>query len=71
MSRSCVYLLACEELGQWSKCKIGLSKDPEKRVRQLQTGNPDRIVLVGQVPGGRKLEKAFHDMVDPFRLEGE
>lgn len=40
--------------------KIGVSKDPEARLRALRTGNPRRIDLVAQMPGGYATERALH-----------
>jgi len=42
-----VYLLLCTDTDGVEKHKIGITKnDPKKRVKQLQTGNPDKIVLL-------------------------
>jgi len=37
--------------------KIGYSKDPEKRLRQLQTGCPERLKIICTISGDKKLEK--------------
>jgi hypothetical protein len=37
-----VYLLQTSESGTY---KIGISKNPEKRVKELQTGNPEIITI--------------------------
>ncbi len=55
--------------------KIGLAKDPKKRLRQLQTGNPQRLTLMHweEVPEkqARAIERAFHAAFAPWRLHGE
>lgn len=38
------------------KVKIGIAKNPEGRLGNLRTGNPDRLTLHGYIPGGEKLE---------------
>ena len=40
--------------------KIGTSKNPSKRVLQLQTGNPYGLELLGWLEDGKVLEKPAH-----------
>ncbi|MFB7467285.1 GIY-YIG nuclease family protein [Streptomyces sp. NPDC056224] len=51
--------------------KIGTSISPEKRLKELQTGNPGRLELLWCTPGGRDLESALHKVFDEYRTEGE
>jgi hypothetical protein len=41
--------------------KIGCSKNPHKRMKQLQTSSPQRLILLGYVHGDKKLERELHD----------
>lgn len=51
--------------------KIGLAKDPSKRLGDLQVGCPDQLVLlaVGDLPNAA--EKAFHRRLDAHHVRGE
>jgi hypothetical protein len=56
--------------------KIGISKhDPEKRVKSLQTGNPNRIILIKkyQSPNYHKIERWLHRkfFIKKTRANGE
>lgn len=51
--------------------KIGHSGDPGKRLRQLQTGNPSPLKLIGIVAARREIEQAIHDLFGGSSLEGE
>ncbi|MFD3937832.1 GIY-YIG nuclease family protein [Streptomyces sp. NPDC058611] len=51
--------------------KIGTSVSPEKRLKELQTGNPGRLEVLWCTPGGRDLESALHKVFDEYRMEGE
>lgn len=53
--------------------KIGYTKDktPEKRLSQLQTGNANRLNLIGFVPGDTLAEKAIHSDLAKYRKQGE
>lgn len=68
-----VYLLS-----EWSKdelnYKIGITRGSvEKRIKSLQTGNPNEIVLVHkyQTKNYLKVEKWMHRKYAEYRLEGE
>ena len=53
-------------------CKIGFtSGNPADRLKSLQTGNPNRLELVGSVEGERFLEDLAHMRFESCRLEGE
>lgn len=51
--------------------KIGFSRNPSRRFRQLQTGSADSLTLFEKMPGDRALEKAFHKIFADKRLTGE
>jgi|SRR5690349_23447382 len=68
-----VYVIQADEDGP---VKIGVSSNPERRLAQLQTGNPARLVLVAVFLCttwliARTLEAAVHLALAPFRLAGE
>ena len=51
--------------------KIGRSKDPEKRLKQLQTGNPNKLKLIASFENQGWQEKSLHEILESHRLEGE
>jgi len=53
--------------------KIGHTtwKARHRRLAELQTGNPDRLVFRRIVSGERWLEQALHEYYSEYRLEGE
>ena len=55
--------------------KIGISKNPHKRLKQLQTGNPRKLNLMIHYPveGGDpyRIEKQIHEHFSRYRVEGE
>lgn len=55
--------------------KLGYSKHPEKRLKQLQTGNPDALSLFHceevEVENIRRAEKNLHNLLGAQRLKGE
>ena len=55
------------------RIKIGISKDPVKRLRELQTGNSRKLALMGWINSGhdRDLEKKFHEKYKIDRVHGE
>lgn len=69
---SFLYVIAASEKGP---VKLGLSQDPERRVRQLQTGSaqPLRLFHVEEVHDTRVrvAEKALHKMLGHRRMKGE
>ena len=54
-----------------NKCKIGYSGAPEKRLLQLQTGNPFQLSLEKTIPGTIEEEFRIHKIFEFYRLEGE
>ncbi len=57
------------------KQKIGFSKEPEKRLKSLQTGNSDKLFLhhIIECPEHniRKLEQKIHKELSYKKLKGE
>lgn len=51
--------------------KIGYSRNPQRRFRQIQTGSPDSLTLFDTIVGSRDLEAAFHRDWADRRLAGE
>lgn len=51
--------------------KIGYSKDPEGRLKTLQTGYPDTLRILLLVPGSELTEKYFHREFELYKLNGE
>ncbi len=54
-----------------TRVKIGTSVSPEKRLKELQTGNPDRLEVLWSTFGGRELEGLLHRAFADHRIEGE
>jgi len=63
-----LYLIQAKTTGH---VKIGRSDDPEKRLAQLQTGNPTalRLILVAHKKGD--LEKHLHRLLGRYHAVGE
>lgn len=52
--------------------KVGFTEhDPKVRLRDLQTGSPDTLSLIGVVDGDQKLERELHDSFVLFWHHGE
>lgn len=51
--------------------KVGFSKNPEERLKQLQTGYPDTLQRLLLVAGNEQDERNFHKEFEKFRLNGE
>jgi hypothetical protein len=51
--------------------KIGVSENPEKRLKSLSTGSPVPLQLLWSAPGGAALEAALHEYFQPYRVYGE
>lgn len=51
--------------------KIGRALHPEARLRELQTGSPTELRLLGVIPGGAAIERLLHDTFGHARLRGE
>ena len=51
--------------------KIGVSKNPKRRVIQLNTGNANNLYLLGYFEGNKSLENYIHNRFDRIRFNGE
>ena len=65
-----VYLIKSEETGRY---KIGVSKNPHKRVKQLQTGSNEKIFLINSFKSNypEKVEKTLHNQYLYLKTNGE
>ncbi len=52
-----LYILQMEKTGE---IKVGRSKDPKRRLKQLQTGSPYLLKIILHAPGKGHLEKMIH-----------
>lgn len=52
-------------------CKIGFSKNPQKRLQTLQTGNSDILSLKFILPGEEESEILLHDKFKEDKIRGE
>lgn len=51
--------------------KIGYADSPRRRLKELQTGNPEKLDLMGTVPGGTARERELHELFCDFHVKGE
>ncbi|QYB17371.1 hypothetical protein PV-S19_0007 [Pacmanvirus S19] len=67
------YLYFITELPFNSKVKIGISKNPEKRLKQLQTGNPNKLIIYHTIksPDYKELEKTMHNICVDLKIINE
>lgn len=65
-----IYLIQSLEDGYY---KIGLSKHPEKRIQQLQTGNSSKLKLIESFESNypHQVERALQRKYSYLRKEGE
>lgn len=54
-------------IGDPKKVKLGYSKDPDKRLKQLQTGSSNKLKLLFVCEGSLKAEKFLHHQFKIFR----
>ena len=56
-----------------NRVKIGYSNNPLKRVKQLQTGNPNRLTIyfATELVEYKDLERTMHDICKDLRMIGE
>jgi hypothetical protein len=57
--------------GEDGPIKIGMSKHPISRVKDLGAASAEGLRLLGVVPGGRRQEVELHTMFSGARLNGE
>lgn len=53
------------------RIKIGFSNTPTKRLKELQTGNDNKLVLIKTIVGGKDKEASLHEMFSHLRSNGE
>ncbi len=63
-----VYFVQSENGGP---IKIGRADDLAKRLSNLGTGRPDKLILLGAFKGTRTDERALHDAFSKYREKGE
>ncbi len=65
-----IYLIQSLENGYY---KVGVSKHPQRRIEQLQTGNSSELKLIEtyQSEQAHKIEKILQNRLSPFRKTGE
>tara|TARA_B100000035_G_scaffold269211_1_gene242999 strand:- start:370 stop:675 length:306 start_codon:yes stop_codon:yes gene_type:complete len=68
MNKDSLYIIQSDVTGM---IKIGRSKDPQKRLKQLQTGNPNKLKLIVEFKEQGWKEKILHEKLNKYRLEGE
>lgn len=67
-----IYVIASDPAGP---CKIGYASKPERRLRQLQTGHPERLELFHtqpfERPRAKLIERILHKTLKFRREQGE
>lgn len=53
------------------RIKIGFSNNPIRRLREMQTGHPLELKLIGSIPGCEYEEFVIHHRFNHLRLKGE
>ncbi|MGE4419997.1 MAG: GIY-YIG nuclease family protein [Sulfurimonas sp.] len=53
------------------RIKIGFSDTPTKRLKELQTGNDNKLVLIKTIAGDKNKEASLHEMFSHLRSNGE
>jgi hypothetical protein len=51
--------------------KLGRALHPEARLRDLQTGSPTELRILGVIPGGAAIETLLHEAFQGHHLRGE
>lgn len=57
--------------GDYGPVKIGTARNVDSRLRTLQTGNPERLALIGTEPGDGTRERELHARFASARITGE
>lgn len=66
----CTFVYAVEERDA-GPVKIGTAKDPVKRVRGMQTGNPRRLRVAYVLVGDRHIEGLLHEFWEGFAITSD
>jgi len=53
------------------RIKLGYSVDPEKRLKELQTGSPYKLALLAKWPAIPQTETYLHELFTEYRVHGE
>jgi len=61
-----IYFIQAKELGY---VKIGVSDNPERRLKELQKGRLDELILLTYIEGNIELEKKFHKRFAKYNLK--
>lgn len=63
-----LYILSCND-----QLKIGVTNNIQRRIKQLQTGNPIPIILeyIDERSNPIKAERYLHSQLSQFRVQGE
>ena len=64
----CLYFIQSSKTGE---IKIGRSKHPQKRLKNLQTGNPNTLKIIISLEGLGWREKELHETLKRWRGSGE
>ena len=68
MKKDDLYIIQSDFTGM---IKIGRSKDPNKRLKQLQTGNPNKLKLIASFKDMGWREKILHERLERWSEQGE
>jgi len=68
MKKDCLYFIQSDLTGM---IKIGRSKNPVRRLKQLQTGNANKLKLIASFENMGWREKIIHERLDRWSEEGE
>jgi hypothetical protein len=65
-----IYLIRCSENNFY---KIGISKNVERRLKQIQTSSPNKIYLIHKYQSqyASKIEKAMHNFFKVYHRNNE
>lgn len=71
-----LYFITSKSNRHLTDVKVGISKDPARRLQELQTSNSSEQALVGTIKAkspmhARALEKHWHKLLGIVRLRGE
>lgn len=67
-SRCRLYVIEEVETG---RLKFGISNNPQRRLKTLQTGNTSSLRLLGHIEGGQELEARIHAFLAKYHQRGE
>lgn len=59
------------QIGEDGPIKIGFTTKIKRRIAAIRAGIPSRVFVRMIGPGTDRLEKMFHEMLEPHRLKGE